>query len=231
MLCLIALSLFLSSQTLTAEASTKGSVGMTANPYADTAVDPKDNDEILTERDATEGPYSLSYVSDFNFGKHAIPKGEAQYFALNDTVTMKADQTEKQVANFIQIADTSGSENGWKLFVSSNDLPDSNGNTLEGMVYNFHTITLKPIVADQNAFQHPQALWVPETPVKVVGASQQQTLIAEAKGLEGQGRWHVLFGPTAGDGADSISMTLPKGAVKQAGNYRSTLTWDFSNAE
>ncbi|MBO0477327.1 WxL domain-containing protein [Vagococcus sp. DIV0080] len=212
-------------------AVTSGSVGLKGNTQPDIAVDPKDDQEIDNDKVPTEGPYSLSYVSDLSFGKHVIPEKETSYFAHNDVVKIKETQKEKEVQNFIQISDMSGSQSGWKLYVSSSDTLSSGKSSIDGVSYSFNHIIVRPILSDHNEFQLSDNLYTPSQPIKIVSSSNQQTLIAEAKGIEGQGRWHVLFGNNLNEGNKSISMTVPKGAVKEAGVYRSTLVWDFTNAK
>ncbi len=86
-------------------------------------------------------------------------------------------------------------------------------------------------MSDHNEFQISDNLYIPSQPIQILSSSNQETLIAEAKGIEGQGRWHVLFGRNVNEGKESISMTVPQGAVKEAGVYRSTLSWNFTNAK
>lgn len=218
-------------QVPTVYGQTNGSVGLKANNQPDIAVDPIDNKDIDSDKVPTDGPYSISYVSDLSFGKHALPEKEMSYFAQNDVVTLKESKKKQEVQNFIQISDTSGSQSGWKLFVSSSDQLSSGKNTINNVSYSFNHVVVRPITADGNSFQKPETLVVPKKPIKVVSSSNQQTLIAEAKGIEGQGRWHVLFGNNLNEGSKSISMTVPKGAVKEAGIYNSTLLWNFTNAK
>lgn len=212
-------------------AETSGSIGLKPNLEADTPIDPIDNKEIDSKKIPTSGPYSLSYVSDFYFGKHSIPTQEASYFAENDVVTIKETKEKKEIQNFIQISDTSGSTEGWKLFVSSNDDLKKSDKSVEGVSFNFNHINVKPIKSDHNEFQKSNVLYIPEKPIKVQSSSKQQTLIAESKGIEGQGRWHVLFGNNLAEGKQSISLTVPKGAIKESGKYQTSLTWNFTNAK
>lgn len=229
LLAVMFISLQLQVQSTIAE--TNGSIGLKENNTPDTAVDPERNEEIESKKIPTEGPYSLSYVSDLDFGKHELPKEEMNYFAKNDVVTMKESQKKQEVQNFIQISDTSGSESGWKLFVSSSNELVNEKAKIKGVSYSFNNIVIRPIKSDGNEFQKTDKLYTPGKSVKVLSDSNQQTLIAESKGIEGQGRWHVLFGNNLTEGKQSIAMTVPKGTVTSEGVYHSNLVWDFTNAK
>ena len=224
------LLLSISSQNISF-AESSGSVGLKSNNYPDEAVEPDKGQEIDTDKKPTAGPFSIAYASDFNFGKHSLPKKETEYFAENDVITLKSSKERKEVQNFIQISDSSGSKEGWKLFVSSLDGLNNSKNSIEGITYRFNHIVVQPITSDNNEFQKPNLLNVPNASIDVRSGAKEEVLVAESKGIEGQGRWHVLFGNNLIEGKQSVSMIIPEGVIKEVGIYESTLLWNFSNAK
>ncbi|MGX7013477.1 WxL domain-containing protein [Vagococcus silagei] len=221
-------------------ASTKGNVGLKGNPDPDYPVNPgqgaeEDEELIETTDGATEGPYSISYISNFKFGTQFYEKGKDNtFFAKNDEIRVDKSgghQTVKK-PNFVQISDASGSKNGWKVYVQlEGPLKNENETTIDNMSLRLDNILVSPILTDLNDFQNPANITIQKKGVELTGKDNAPKLVGEAKGMQGQGRWHILFGKTVENGEKSVSLFFPKGSIKEPGKYQTNLVWTFGDVK
>lgn len=222
------------------KATTKGKIGFKADKTIDYPVKPGEKpDEIEKPIDggneATEGPYSISYISNIKFGSHVYEKNKNNtFFAKNDVVKLsKNGQTEEAtVPNYVQISDGSASSKGWKLYVAlEGPLKNENETEIKQMSLRFENIFVSPVLSDLNEAQISSNIEVPKEGIELTGEDTAPKLVAEADGMEGQGRWHILFGKTLENAEKSVSLFIPKNGIKEPGKYKTNLVWTFGNVK
>lgn len=190
-------------------------------------VDPKEpNKPIQPVHPPTNGPLSLNYVSDIQFGTHKRSDSKQVFYALLDQVEYLDGSGTNKRANFIELTDNRGSNAGWNLTVKQNgQLQNQAGEFLEGAVISFQNVT--PISLDGIGKQ-PTAIPSGEISLNPTGADNSLILTAQ-KGT-GIGSWSIAFGEDEEVGMESILVTIPEKAPKKDGKYSTTLTWTLGDS-
>ncbi|WP_022792023.1 WxL domain-containing protein [Weissella halotolerans] len=200
-------------------------------------VDPDDpNDKNPVDPDkGTQGPLSIDYVSDFNFGKQKISSKDMTYFAKAQKFV---DDTKPHVL-YAQVTDNRGTGQGWQLNVKQDaEFKTADGtNTLTGA-----QIAIKGMnTATQDGSAAGQVLaGAADTQLKV-GAN---VLAMNAPVDAGQGTWVDRFGAdtdlkneadTNEDGGardvdQAVTLSVPGKSNKIADQkYSTSLTWTLSD--
>lgn len=207
--------------------TTKGGIEFSkdSGTTAPTPVDPlSPEEEIQTDKTPTGGDYSIVYASDFTFGNHTLTNGDATFFAQNPTVT-HLDGTKREVPNFVEIMDRSGSKNGWRLSANlSGPLSSSEGQSIAGVTMSFNNI----YVNSTGGFD-ASAISLPES-VTLAGDTKESAMIAQDSEGKTAGFWIVTFGNSVGQGETSVSMFVPNTQAIAAGTYSTSVTWTFEAA-
>lgn len=207
----------------------------TTNP-----IDPTDPTNPTPEKPkpnkpGTEGPLSIDFASDFDFGTQEITTEDKVYMAKPQTYV----DSDKETPNFVQVTDKRGSNAGWSLNLKQahqfkNEQTQnkelvgaeltfnagelvSNG---KGKIPSAHTATLD---SEKGAYH------------KVVTAAQS----------EGSGTWVSMFGGEEGlvdvevmDKDDKtvtekrdagVTLFIPGATQKDAVEYNTTLDWQLTN--
>lgn len=180
--------------------------------------------EIQTDKTPTDGDYSIVYTSDFQFGEHTLGNGDATFLAENPTVTY-LDGTTKEVPNFVEILDRSGSKNGWRLFANlTSPLTNEDGTTIDNM-----TISLSNINVNSTGGFDNSVITIP-TNVTLQGNTQESVMVAEDASGKTAGFWIITFGNSVSQGETSVSMFIPNTQSIEAGTYNTNVTWSFEAA-
>ena len=99
----------------------------------------------------TDGPLSIDYASNFNFGTQEITSADKTYFAAATTLTDKTTRP-----NWVQVTDNRGTLAGWSLSLQASEF--TNGKTGTGSVLsgatlkleNGHIVSASDAAADQS---------------------------------------------------------------------------------
>lgn len=226
-LLLSGIGLFLSSSLSVQAASTdtKGKIDFFSNTDPAVPIDPTDPAEPLVPLNpSTQGPLSISYVTNLSFGRQISSISNQTYYAENASVAHQSGR-QKELPNFIQISDNSGSNQGWKLYVAF-DQPltsISSGHQIAGVTMTFNNMT----ALSHDGFTE-QLLQLNQG-VTANADTQEPVLVAEARAKKGQGLWTLMFGNTLEMGKTSVALTVPGESEKKPESYTTSLTWSMVN--
>ena len=166
----------------------------------------------------TNGPLSIDYASNLDFGTQKITTQDSFYFAK---LTKGIDSTGqvKEVPNYVQVTDNTGSNKGWNLQVTQmNDFTNtSTGHKLNGARLYFNGPTVSTLTNSDAGTPTREAQITPE-----VG---QASRVVTAFENQGQGTWVTSFIGDDSNGAESIALSIPGSSTKEAGVYTTTLKW------
>lgn len=188
-------------------------------------VDPLDpSEEIEADKPATGGEYSIIYTSDFQFGEHKLSSGDATFYAANPTITYP-DGTKKEVTNFVELADRSGSKNGWKLSAKlAGPLSKSDGTTIKGTTLSIGNIQANSVQGFENSL-----ITLAET-ITLSGDTQETAIVAQDTAGKTAGFWVVTFGQSIEQGKKSVSLFVPNTQSIEAGSYNTSVVWTLEAA-
>nr|WP_263326490.1 WxL domain-containing protein [Neobacillus sp. Marseille-Q6967] len=175
---------------------------------------PEDPSNPGTENPPTryEGPLSLDYVSNLNFGEQTISLTKQTYNAT----TLKP---------FIQVTDKRGISDGWKVTVSASPfISDNSKHQLTGV-----SIDFAKGETDSNSLG--DSFGAPTTLPFTLSTDNIAVNVVTAQSGKGRGSWITKWFPTQAEATDndSVKLTVPGGNMK-AEPYTSTLTWTLSSA-
>lgn len=225
---LAASSVFLISITLVPltgyALNTQGEIGFTENQGPVDPVDPKDPTKpIKPIKPPTDGPLSLDFVSDFQFGSHRITNKDSAYFAELMEITRSEDNSHQLVPNFVELTDNRGTLSGWKLYVKQNrPLQNEGGFALKGTKFIFSNVTATPLSSQKDELTRLSL-----KSVEVNGDFSEDVLVFQASPKHGYGSWSIDFGATEDSGKSSVALQIPGGTKKETGKYTTTLTWSL----
>lgn len=191
-----------------------------------TPINPIDPEKPI--KPGTNGPLSIDYVSDFQFGEQMISTKDQTYYALPQVFEGELPDT----ANYIQVTDKRGTSAGWDLSVSQADnfksTVDTENNELEGL-----ELTIDASTGELNSTSDSEK----PTAKKVVlnGAGSSGEVLA-ADYLEGTGSWTSTIGelmenpneekveetPIVNKG---VELFIPGDVQTDAVTYSTTLNW------
>lgn len=208
--------------TVAYAADSTASVVFQPNTKPTDPVDPEDPDNPFTpDLPATgeNGPLSIDYVSNFDFGTQNITTKDATYSAA---LTQGKDSTGATVEkpNFVQITDNTGESLGWSLNVTQLAQLANGANELKGA-----KISLSNLEAVSNSASNAIAPTVAGTFDLTPGTASKVTT---ADANQGEGTWVTRFGADATAGADAVKLSVPGASVKKAATYTSTLQWTLT---
>jgi hypothetical protein len=220
---LAVLELGTTAPTVAHAADSTASVIFQPNTKPTNPVDPENPDNPFTpDKPATgeNGPLSIDYVSDFNFGTQDITTKDATYSAA---LTSGKDSSGAPVTkpNYVQITDNTGSSLGWSLNVKQVAQLASGANALQGA-----QISLANLEAVTNSASNAVAPTVAGG-INLIPGTVAKVTTADAN--QGEGTWVTRFGKDATEGASAVSLSVPGASVKKAATYTSTLQWTLSS--
>lgn len=214
---------------VTSTDTTQGTVGILegSNTSPVDPVDPEDPNHPPLDTDPDDpgnngtgqnGPLSLDYVSDVDFGNNKFNGKQSVYhlFKLDDK---RNPTTEPLTYNpWVQVTDSRNTGAGWALSVNYDEdgsFKTTGNKALIGAKLQFGTSTFDKVNADSNvssAPTHEGTLSVSDTPADVS--------IADTNA--GMGTWLQHFSK------DDTTLTVPAGNT--AGQYSATLVWTLTDA-
>lgn len=212
----------LASSAQAASTTTKGKVKFESDNSAVKPVDPGNpNVPIEPNRPPSEGPLSISYVSNLDFGINEISDKDMTYYAKLDTIKTEKGES-KKVANFIQFSDVSGSSKGWKLLVNFiSPLKNTENYSIKGT-----ELHISQGKATSNTEGATSVLPTVANKITIPTDSTEPVLVAQRE--KGMGSWNIIFGEDKEDNK-SIGLFVPGKSEKVAGSYTTKLLWTLSN--
>lgn len=211
-----------SAANLTSSVDSKASVTFKANNNPTSPVDPENPDNPFTpDKPATgeNGPLSIDYVSDLDFGSQEITTKDATYNAAL-TSGKDASGVTKNTPNFVQITDNTGASLGWSLNVQQVQQLSSANDQLKGAEISFTNLQ-----AVTNSASNASAPSVAPG-IKLIPGVDSPVTTAAAN--QGEGTWVTRFGKDATEAATSVQLSVPGASVKKATTYSSTLKWTLT---
>lgn len=165
----------------------------------------------------TDGPLSIDYASNFNFGTQEITSADKTYFAAATTLTDKTTRP-----NWVQVTDNRGTLAGWSLSLQASEF--TNGKTGTGSVLSGATLKLENghIVSASDAAADQSVASVTLTP-----GTSSGTILGATAG-KGAGTNLLVWGDDTTK-ASSVSLAVPGKTTKLADTYQSTLTWTLTD--
>lgn len=182
------------------------------------------NPDNKPELPENQGLLSIDFVSQFNFGKQSISVKDQTYYAQTQRL-LDEDGTvieEEERPNYIQISDRRREEerNGWALAVTQRE--QFQGETKQQLTGAQLRIANQQLVS-VNGEEEPSLQLL--NPLTLIPGNKRTLLRAEES--EGKGTWIYRFGNSE-TAAQSVSLTVPKGANPEATSYSTTLLWELS---
>lgn len=198
------------------------SVTFQANTKPTTPVDPENPDNPFTpDQPATNdnGPLSIDFISNFNFGTQEITTKDAVY---NAALTSGTDSTGAKTSkpNFVQVTDNTGTSKGWSLNVKQVAQLVNGTDSLQGA-----QISLSNLQAVSNSASNATSPTVSGNLTLTPGTAAK---ITTADVNQGEGTWVTRFGKDATEGTNSVQLSVPGASVKKATTYTSTLDWTLT---
>lgn len=173
------------------------------NPNPPSPTDPEDPGNGGT---GNEGPLTLDYVSNIQFGTQKIMSGNTTYNAKNKDP-------------FVQVSDKRGTGDGWSLAVKADEFKSDTGEVLTGAVLSFKNGQVKSQSSNVSS---------PPTANDVVFDNTDSKVIMLAEEDAGRGTWVTVFSGTEGNNSN-VQLNVLAGSAN-AQNYTATMTWELSNA-
>lgn len=201
----------------------RGEVEFQPNEEPVAPVDPETGEEIIPGPTPTNGPLSISYVTDLRFGKHAVSKESQRFFAKNEWVKGVIDPFEKEYPAFVQVNDLRGNAAGWTLLVSQTNLfKNEKGTAIKS---NSFIVSAVDVTSPHQMTNSPAGLHQKQT----VTSQGELVPIVKANEGEGTGTWHIYLGNKR-DATQNVKLTIPQSAIVETGNYSTSLKWVLQDA-
>ncbi|WP_409022205.1 WxL domain-containing protein [Dellaglioa sp. P0083] len=205
---------------------TKGSVGFTDNTDPTGPVDPTDPTDPVDPTDppinpGTNGPLSLDYVSNFDFGsKNKVSGSDTTYYAAPVEIT-DSKGTAKEVANYLQVTDNRGSNAGWTVNVKQEGAFTDGTKELTGA-----QLSMKDQTFNSTNMDDVTTPAIAGTVAPTVGSDVK---VVTANDGQGMGTWTDSFGKDAA--AKAVALTVPGKTAKNLNStYTTDLTWTLTDA-
>ncbi|NGG35309.1 WxL domain-containing protein [Enterococcus faecalis] len=175
----------------------------------------------------TDGSLNLSYVSRLNFGENIFSnKNEVHSASVQELKNVDGRSTDFSQL-FAQVIDNRGSLEGWKLTAKQDTqlMTVNKQQALIGAKVSFKNTSMKTISKSKYPGIVNDLEFTPGESVIAVVASEG----------EGSGTWNYIFGQDISEDAGrkvskDVTLEVPAGSVKQADEYRSTITWTLLKA-
>ncbi|WP_347301158.1 WxL domain-containing protein [Dolosigranulum savutiense] len=171
-------------------------------------LDPTDPEKTLDPqpnegKTGDTGPLTLDYVTNLDFGTHAVSIAEQTYTATNDPQP------------FTQVTDRRGTSTGWTLTVQAATFQSNGQNTLPGASLTFENGTT---ASNLNGLDAPRV----NSPINVTTGGNAVNVTVANVG-QGRGTWITRWSK------DDVKLTIPQGTATE-GTHTSQLTWTLSDA-
>ncbi|MBC1521168.1 LPXTG cell wall anchor domain-containing protein [Listeria aquatica] len=182
-------------------------------------VQPNEKIQPKSANPGTPGPLSIDFASNIQFGSHEITGQTETYFAALTPVTVISTGQSEEVPNYVQVTDNRGTLGGYRLTVKQNGQLKSGKAVLQGAEIIFLNSTLRSMTNKKTPRNFQKIV------LDATGESASDVIVAKAG--TGAGTWLNIFGGSREQARKSIQVVLPKETRKQAGHYRTTLTWEM----
>lgn len=181
-------------------------------------IDPIDPEKPVEP--GTNGPLSIDYASQFQFGEQMISTKDQIYFA--DIQSFAGGTTGP---NYIQVTDKRGSLEGWSLSVKQNgQFATADQKELTGAVL---TLNNGNVTSNLLIGEGADPTVTPATVASkvVLNVEGEEHTIVTANEEQGMGTWIYRLGNNAEQGKDSVKLEIPGKTTKRATEYTTTMTW------
>lgn len=181
-------------------------------------VDPTDPEKPI--KPGTQGPLSIDFASNLDFGKQKITSKDEFYFAKPQQykATEPVDAPIVEGPNFVQVSDNRGTESGWTLKVSQDgQFTSTTGKTLTGAKVTFKNGNI------MTASESPMPSTSSDT--FVLDPDGLESEVMAAKAGEGAGTYLMDWGTDADSAAQSIELAIPGATTKYAEQYTTSFNW------
>ncbi|PEF42451.1 cell surface protein [Bacillus cereus] len=168
-------------------------------------IDPTDPENPGT---GNEGPLSIDYVSNIEFGEHELTSGTQVYNAKNENP-------------YIQVSDHRGTGAGWKLSATATEFTSVDGSkVLKGAELSFNNGEVK--TKENN---------ISEKPVHhdVTFNNTDAKVLMDADVDAGRGSWVDVFSGEAGNN-NKIQLKVLEGSANANVDYTATINWELADA-
>lgn len=175
------------------------------NPNPPSPVDPTDPENPGT---GNEGPLSIDYVSNIEFGEHEITSGTQVYNAQNENP-------------FVQVSDNRGTGAGWTLSATASEFASTDGSkVLKGAELSFKNgeVKTKPNNVSKEAVHHD-----------VTFNNSDAKVLMDAGVDAGRGTWIDVFSGEAGNN-DKVQLKVLEGSADAGVDYTATINWELADA-
>lgn len=220
---------------------TKAKVTFTPNTDPTNPVDPENPGEEVDPEDpvdpgtpidpGTNGPLSLDYASNLNFGTHAISAKEDldgnyyKYSAANQKVTNKETGEVNTVPLYAQVTDNRGNGKGWNLKVKQNG-------QLKAAADSTSELTGAEIHYSDTEVNSISTSGEPTVPTSMVLSEEAQTAM-KAVPNTGEGTWVATYGDKTTmevEVNNSVQLWVPKSTNPKQDSYSTTITWSLEDS-
>ncbi|MED3687100.1 WxL domain-containing protein [Bacillus thuringiensis] len=175
------------------------------NPTPPVNTDPTDPGNGGT---GNEGPLSIDYVSNIEFGEHEITSGTQIYNIQNENP-------------YVQVSDNRGTGAGWKLSASASKFTNTDGSKiLKGAELSFKNgeVKTKENNVSEKAVHHD-----------VTFNNTDAKVLMDADVDAGRGTWLDVFSGEAGNN-DKIQLKVLEGSADAEVDYTATINWELADA-
>ncbi|WP_207696040.1 hypothetical protein DOK67_0000596 [Enterococcus sp. DIV0212c] len=169
-----------------------------------TPVDPEDPDNPGT---GNEGPLTIDYVSNIEFGQKDIESGDTVYNALNEDP-------------FVQVTDKRGTGAGWLLTAQTQGFKTKAGKQLKGAVLSMKNGQIKTRTGNVSA---------PAQGSDVIFTNGDAKVVMTAKKDAGRGTWLDIFSGEAQNNGN-VQLKVLEGSADANVEYLAEINWTLSNA-
>lgn len=173
---------------------------------------PANPDDPGNKGTGAEGPLTIDYVSNFDFGVRAISSKDENY-----TLSSK-DGKNNQQTPFIQVTDSRGTLSGWSLTAKISDFKAKNN---DGSIISGASLTIHP-TNDTATGAYNNKTTPPSTQTVEFKATNTTENVMDATSGQGGGTWLNLINP------DKTSLFIPGGSAR-SGSYEATITWSLAS--
>ncbi|GEK33434.1 WxL domain-containing protein [Kurthia sibirica] len=233
-----ALLLSLGAGALTANAETKeykstGTLKLIQDTSITPPVDPVNPTDPVIPVDppgpGTAGPLSIDFASNLDFGEQSISTVTETYHAKPTKVKDSEGETSDR-PNYVQVTDKRGGQKGWTLSVkqSGQFATKDNADVEDGIELSGAQITLNNGAAVKAETSEATAPTIVKSEIILDAENASASTVMGAKVGEGGGTWINRFGDI-NNMADSISLKVPGGSLKEAATYNTELVWSIDS--
>lgn len=171
----------------------------------DEPIDPTDPENPGT---GNEGPLTIDYISNIQFGEQEIKSGDTIYNASNESP-------------FVQITDKRGTGAGWTLSAQTKGFQTADGKKqLKGATLTFQNGQVKTRTGNVSAAP---------TAADVTFNNADAKVVMTAKKDAGRGTWVDVFSGEA-DNNENVQLKVLEGSADANVDYEAEINWTLANA-